>query len=143
MWDSLRQRVASLIGPRAGRAAVGRRGEREAVRLLRRGRYKILERNFTVRQGEVDVIAFRDGVVVFVEVRSRTGPCELDPVLTVTPAKQRRVLKAAETWCTENAPLPPGSSRRFDVITVVFPPRGRPVVRHYENAFGQSPGSFA
>jgi putative endonuclease len=121
---------------------VGRRGEREAVRHLRRLGYRILERNFSVRQGEVDIVAFRGGALVFVEVRSRTGPCALDPILTVTPAKQRRVLKAAQTWCTANAPLPAGSSRRFDVVTVVFPPEGRPAVRHYENAFGEGSGSF-
>jgi putative endonuclease len=142
MWNRLRQRIASLVRRPTGRAAIGRRGEREAARLLRRKGYRILERNFTVRQGEVDVVAFHDGVLVFVEVRSRTGPCELDPAVTVTRPKQLRVLKAAQTWCALNAPLPAGSSLRFDVISAVFPPDGRPVLRHYENAFQQSAGSF-
>ena len=66
--------VAGLFGPRGGSARdqLGRRGERVAARLLKSKGYRILTRNWTITQGEVDLVAFRDGVVAFVEVRSQT-----------------------------------------------------------------------
>lgn len=125
------------------RAQVGRRGEEEAVRLLRRQGYEIVERNYRVTRGEVDVVAFRDGVLAFVEVRSRTEPAQIAPVLTITLRKQQRIIRAARTYATLNGPLPGDCHLRFDVISVLFPKDGgRPSVEHIENAFHDGPRGF-
>lgn len=118
------------------RYRVGRRGEREAVRHLKRRGYTILERNFRVPRGEIDVIAFRDGVVVFVEVRSVTGPARLDPRLTVGRTKRRRIVRAAGTYASRHGLEHEDVGRRFDVVTIIFPPAdGAPVINHVPGAF--------
>ncbi len=113
MLERIRSLLRSLPGLRRAaeddpspRRAVGRRGERAAARHLKRQGYRILERNYATRRGEVDIVAFRYGVLAFVEVRSQTEPVLIDPVVTVTRAKQLRVIKAAQAYCTRHG-LPP------------------------------------
>jgi len=146
LLNRLWRRVLRLAG-RDGRGPahlrVGRLGEHEAVRTLKRKGYTVLERNFAVRQGEVDVIVFRDGTVAFVEVRTQTAPARIDPAATITRRKQRRVIKAARQYSTlrdlgrENVIL------RFDVVLVLLDDDGRPVnVEHIEDAFQATAGGF-
>jgi putative endonuclease len=142
---AVRQFFQGLLsgGSPSGRAAVGRRGEVEAVRLLKRKGYEIVERNYRVTRGEVDVIAFRDGVLAFVEVRSRTEPAQIAPVRTVTPRKQARIIRAARTYATLNGPLPDDCHMRFDIVSVLFPGGGgRPAVEHIEDAFHEGARGF-
>ncbi len=126
----------------SSRQAVGRRGERAAARHLRRQGYRILERNFTTRRGEVDIVAFRQGVLAFVEVRSQTEPVLIDPVVTVTRAKQLRVIKAAQAYCARHGLPREQVSLRFDVISVRFGEGRRAELRHIEDAFGTSGKRF-
>ncbi len=133
------RRALRLLGRDAGGAAhlrVGRRGEREAVRCLRRKGYTILQRNFTAPDGEVDVIAFRDGTVAFVEVRCQTAPARIEPARTITRRKQRRVIRAARRYCTRHALAREDVLLRFDAVLVLLDERGRPLsVEHIEDAF--------
>lgn len=123
------------------RAATGKLGEAVAARFLRKRGYQVLARNYATRLGEIDLVVFRGGTVAFVEVRSVNEPAGPDPALTVTPAKQRRVVRAAEEYCTRNG-LRGRAALRFDVIAVRFPESGRPELRHYENAFESSRRGF-
>jgi putative endonuclease len=124
-------------------ARVGRRGEKEAARHLRRNGYTILERNYRIRQGEIDLVAFRDGVLAFVEVRAQTEPVLIDPLRTITRGKQRRIIKAAQTYAALNDLQSRDLSLRLDVITVLFDEQGRPrQVSHVEGAFHESPKGF-
>lgn len=121
----------------------GRRGEDAAASHLLSEGYKLLERNYRIRQGEIDLVAFRDGTLVFVEVRSRTLPNPLDPALTVTRRKQLCVLKAAQHYLTHHRPRNENVTIRFDVMTVSFgPPGSEPQIKHIENAFQRSAKSF-
>ena len=97
-----------------------------------------MERNFATRRGEVDIVAFRAGVLAFVEVRSQTEPVLIDPAVTVTRRKQLRVIKAAQAYCTATACPATSVALRFDVITVRFGKGGKAEVRHIEDAFGTS-----
>jgi putative endonuclease len=124
------------------RGAVGRRGERAAARHLKRQGYRILERNFTTRRGEVDIVAFRQGVLAFVEVRSQTEPVLIDPEVTVTRGKQLRVIKAAQAYCTARRLPREDVALRFDVITVRFGKGRKAELRHIEDAFGTSGKRF-
>ena len=55
------------------RKNVGDSGEDFAARILEESGYQIIERNYSTRYGEIDIIAFRDGVLHFIEVKTRTG----------------------------------------------------------------------
>ncbi len=115
------------------RRQFGDRGEALAVALLERDGYEILERNVNCRHGEIDIIAVKDTVHCFVEVRSRATDVWGVPAESVIFAKQRKVVKAALWWMQrerllERVPV------RFDVISVVG--RGADArVEHLPNAF--------
>ena len=109
-------------------------GEERAARYLRRKGYRILERNFRCRQGEIDIIARRGGVVAFVEVKLRKNPDFGEAREFVTVTKQRRVAAAAELWLSRTGcELQP----RFDVIEIYAPEgeRGPLRLEHIEDAF--------
>ncbi len=96
---------------------IGNKGEELAVRCLRRNGYKILCRNFSVpRVGELDIVAKDGEYLCFVEVRLRSRSDYGTPAETVTPAKQRRIVRAAQCYLRrssiENTPV------RFDVVEV-------------------------
>ena len=120
-----------LAGGRSGQAA-GRRGEDLACRHLEAQGYQILERNYRCRLGEIDIIARRGDLTVFIEVKTRTGPGHGAGHEAVTFTKRQRVIRAAESYAAarrlSDMPI------RFDVISVDLGPEG-PKVRH-------DPGSF-
>ena len=74
---------------------LGREGEDRAAQFLKKQGYKILERNYSTPQGEIDLIALHRGEVVFVEVKTRTNDAYGAPELAVNPRKQKRMVKAA------------------------------------------------
>jgi putative endonuclease len=77
------------------RKMLGREGEdRAASYLVKRG-YRILERNYSTRQGEIDLIALDRDEVVFVEVKTRTNDAYGSPEHAVNRRKQGRMIKAA------------------------------------------------
>jgi putative endonuclease len=113
--------------------ALGVEGESIAVAFLERLRYRVIERNFRCKGGEVDIIA-RDGkTLVFVEVKTRKNAAYGPPQLAVTPFKQRQISKAALTWLAKNRRLDEGA--RFDVVAITLDPSGAPLIEHIPNAF--------
>jgi len=74
---------------------LGKEGEDRAARFLAKKGYKILERNYSTRSGEIDLVALHNGEVVFVEVKTRTSDAYGAPELAVNPRKQLRMIKAA------------------------------------------------
>lgn len=115
--------------------SLGRWGEEQAARYLRRKGYAIIDRNFSCRYGEVDIIARKRGILAFVEVKLRKNDSFAQAKEFVTYAKQRRVTAAAQLWLsTAGCELQP----RFDVIEI-YAPQGensrRLDIRHVENAF--------
>lgn len=96
--------------------SAGRRGEDRAVAFLRASGYRILERNFRCKLGELDIIA-RDGdALVFVEVRTRSHGRQGSALEAVSAAKQRQVVRVASYYLAsrrmESAPC------RFDVVGI-------------------------
>lgn len=111
--------------------ATGERGEKLAARLLRRKGYRILERNFQTRFGEIDLIARKGDQLVFVEVKTRAPGAPVIGRDAVDAAKQARVRAAAlQYWQAGFTALQP----RFDVMEVVLSPEGA-LIEHIENAF--------
>ncbi len=76
--------------------AVGKAGEDNAVKYLQKQGYRILERNFRCRFGEIDLIARDKGVLVFIEVKTRRSRAFGPPAMAVTPEKQRHLIKASQ-----------------------------------------------
>lgn len=74
---------------------LGKEGEDRAARFLKKQGYRILERNYSTPQGEIDLIALHRGEIVFVEVKTRTNEAYGAPELAVNPRKQMRMIKAA------------------------------------------------
>ena len=94
----------------------GQRGERLATLYLRIRGYRILERNFLCPGGELDIVAEKGGVVVFVEVRTRKKGALVDPLDSLDDRKIARFIRAARHYLwTRRKSSQPG---RFDIITV-------------------------
>lgn len=103
--------------------------ENKAVLFLKEKGYRILERNFYTRFGEIDIIAMDGDYLVFAEVKYRKGSYRGAALEAVTPAKQRRIIQSAryymyKKYYREDVPC------RFDVIGF----EGEDVV-HIPNAF--------
>lgn len=122
------------------RRVTGNFGEGEAAKLLKKRGYKILAKNRVEGDGEIDIIAADSEFTVFVEVKTRKygvdNPVEPRAASSVTPEKQRRIIKAAKTYLAYN---PTDKKVRFDVIEVYYDTEGakRRVreINHLEGAF--------
>ena len=113
----------------------GNWGEEKAASYLRRRGYKIIDRNCRYRQGEIDIVAEKRDLVVFVEVKTRKNAEYAEAREFVTAAKQQRVIAAAQMWMQENACE---KQPRFDVIEVYSPDGEKSLnikINHIENAF--------
>ena len=123
-------------GRQAAKQALGAFGERLAAAHLESKGYRILERNYRRREGEIDIVAASGGCLVFVEVRTRRGQEQGSAVESVSPAKGARLAALAEAYCQERTDLPP--DRRIDVVAVELSPAGRLLsIQHIENAVGE------
>ena len=104
---------------------LGAMGEAAAAEWLRKKKWKILAMNYRCRFGELDVVA-RDGKeLVFVEVKLRRTGGYAPAAEYVTPAKQRKLRLAAESWLAENDLDDPPC--RFDVVEVYLDRSGERV----------------
>lgn len=97
--------------------AIGTQGENVAVQYLQKSGYKVLERNFNCRYGEIDIIALHNDYYVFLEVKSRNTSAFGTPREAVKPYKQRRIVDSAKYWMFKNRKT--GVPVRFDVVEVV------------------------
>lgn len=120
-------------------ADVGRRGEDVAAAYLEAKGLRVMDRNYRFGREEVDVVCFEPtpdnegGVIVFVEVKARSGDGFGPPEAAVDEAKQRAIMRVAEAYLHERRLMP--SPVRFDVVAVRFS-GGDPHIEHFENAFG-------
>jgi len=116
----------------AQHTTTGAQGEEIAVRYLTGRRYEIVERNYRCRHGEIDIIARRRNVLVFVEVKTRRSRAFGSPLEAVSLKKQRSISAAAQTYLQHNRLA--GCAARFDVIGVLLC-GGATDLEHIENAF--------
>jgi putative endonuclease len=116
-----------------GRKALGAAGERLAAARLQAAGYVIRAMNYRCAVGEVDIIAEEGGDIVFVEVKTRRGVAFGLPEEAVTPAKQRKLIAAAQTYLEEAET--PEASWRIDVVGVALSVAGKlEEVRIYRHA---------
>ena len=110
----------------------GLQGELVAERWLRSRGWRVLQRRYRSGHRDIDLIAERDGLVAFVEVKARAGRDFGDPVEAVNWRKRNQLVRSATTWIDRHGR--PGETYRFDVIGVLVA-SGRVRIRHVENAF--------
>ena len=122
------------------RRSLGALGERLAREHLERAGYAVVERNYRSRRGEIDVIAFGHGALVFCEVKtrvsgSRAGPAA--PLDGIGPGKQRRLRLLAREWLSaRRGARPVAETLRFDAIGVTVDTTGALLsLEHLEGAF--------
>lgn len=109
----------------------GPKGEQLAEKFIEQKGYEIRARGFRALGGEIDLIAVKNDVLIFVEVKTATTPHFGQPETRVTPAKQAQIIKIAKAYLRQH---PDHAAPRFDVIAVDLT-QPHPTIRHYENAF--------
>lgn len=111
---------------------VGRLGEDMAAEFLRKKSYTIVQRNFRFARGEIDIVASKDNVLIFVEVKTARGKAFGAPELWVDERKQKQIGMVAEKYLQETGAG--DQDCRFDVIAIDLN-ETEPEIRHIENAF--------
>lgn len=114
------------------RQVLGKEGERIAERFLKKKGYKLVERNYRCAAGEIDLILLDRRVIVFVEVKTRTGHGFGTPLEAVEFRKQRKMIHAAQYFLSARGLHQ--REARFDVVGISWP-QSEPLVEHIENAF--------
>jgi putative endonuclease len=111
--------------------AIGIWGEDLARTYLEENGYAIIARNVRTAHGEIDIIASKDELIVFVEVKTRTSHVFAYPEASVTPRKQTHMLSAAEAYLDQHPEF--SDSWQFDVIAIEGKPGGQAHIEHFEN----------
>lgn len=114
---------------------IGDEGEDLAAAYLESKGYTILEQNYFFERAEVDIVAYDDTCIVFVEVKRRANRVFGNPEEYVTEEKKKNIFKAAEAWLYERKM--DGSPVRFDIVSIVQQDNEAPDITHFENAFWQ------
>ena len=115
------------------RRDLGDFGERVAKAHLEANGYRILATRFRVREGEIDIVAQRGGVVAFVEVKTRRGDALGGAREAIDARKAQRLVTVAEAFGQQHPELPP--ERRIDLIAIDLDADGRVLsLQHIENA---------
>jgi putative endonuclease len=120
--------------------AFGQSAEDMAEQMLRKKGYRILERNFRVAGGELDLIADDQGILVFIEVKARRGQHFGGAPYAITTRKKQQIIKLASCYLSQRDLI--NQNCRFDAILVVGTNEHPPQVTHIEQAFEVSSSAW-
>lgn len=112
---------------------LGNYGEQQAAAYLRKQGYEVLAQGYKNYCGEIDIIARKRNVLVFVEVKTRTNVRNGLPCEAVGWKKQQRLLRAGAVYMAAGRST--DLACRFDVVEVYIQPDGEVRLRQIENAF--------
>jgi len=115
----------------------GKKAEVAVVNLLKANHFKILEQNYTKFCGEIDIIAQKDDVIIFVEVKARNNT-QTSMFEIVTPSKQQKIIQTARTYIAETNCHQ--KTHRFDVALVAGNKCDDTKITYIPNAFYQKGG---
>lgn len=115
----------------------GNIGEDFACDYLIKNGYSILERNYISYRGELDIIALKNNVIIFIEVKTRTQIACGYPSESVNKRKQQQIYKVAEYYLYSKKLL--NSKVRFDVIEVYLYGSNSFKINHLEDVITDSP----
>jgi putative endonuclease len=115
------------------RRVVAERGENLAVDFLRTRGFRIVERNWSCREGEIDIVCERDGVLHFVEVKTRTSAQFGSPAEAITKTKLRRFATAIQRFLAQRTDLM--VPFQADAFSIFLLKNDRPIIEYIEHVF--------
>ncbi len=107
------------------RKELGKKGEEIALRFLKKNGYRMIERNYICKMGEMDIIAREKDTLVFIEVKTRTSTEFGPPQLAVNASKQRQLSKVALNYLNERRLK--DVKARFDVVAILLGQKGEEI----------------
>ena len=110
----------------------GHWGEERAAEFLQKEGYRIVVKNYRHRHAEIDLIAEKDKLLIFVEVKTRSGTGFGMPEEFVNYTKSRLIMKAAEHYIFDTDWM---FDVRFDIVSILILPNGNLNIRHIQDAF--------
>lgn len=131
-FEKISPKAAFLPMTKTKKRKIGDIGEDIACKYLRKKDYKILDRNFLKSFGEIDIIAIKDGVISFVEVKTRKNDSFKPASLDVDYYKKERIRKTAQAYIMEKDLADFLIS--FDICEVYLE---RKMIHYIKNAFGE------
>jgi putative endonuclease len=114
---------------------LGRKGENLAKTFLENSGYEILDENWTHGRAEIDLVAYKNSVIIFAEVKTRTGNSFGEPEDFVDNRKQKLLAEAADEYIYL---MDHQGEVRFDIISVLFDKNANYTLKHIEDAFWPS-----
>lgn len=124
----------------------GAEGERLAAEFLLKSGYRLVLSNFKVPvgrnnrdavvTGEIDLIAYDEDKLCFIEVKTRSSDEFASPLAAVDLRKQRQIIRTARMY--RKIFQLSGSKVRFDVVSIILPPKSRPKIELFKNYFSES-----
>lgn len=115
------------------KATLGQFGEDLAADYLRQQGYRILERNFRNKLGEIDIIAKEGDTICFVEVRTKTSLEQGHPLESISERKKKQMIRMASSYLKDKKLF--DSEVRFDVVAVLPENKGEDRIELIKNAF--------
>lgn len=101
---------------------IGKRGEDFAANFLRKKGYRIIERNFKKRYGEIDIVARDKDILVFVEVKTRKSTEFGSPLEAITPWKLKALVRSCYYYKSIHPEFP--EALRIDLVAIDLSPSG-------------------
>jgi putative endonuclease len=110
---------------------IGQWGEDKAVEYLKSKRYKILQRNYKTKWGEIDIVAQDKKTIVFAEVKTLKDNPFISPEDHIDERKKRQLAKMAQIYLSDKK-IPLQSDIRIDIVTIAFN-NGAKIIKHFKN----------
>jgi putative endonuclease len=114
---------------------LGRKGEAMAKAHLEATGYEVIDENWVFGKAEIDLIAYKNSVIIFAEVKTRTGNAFGEPEDFVDDRKQRLLVEAADEYIYL---MNHQGEVRFDIISILFDRNNNHTLKHIEDAFWPS-----
>ena len=114
---------------------LGRKGESLAKTFLEEAGYEILDENWTHGKCEVDLIVYKDGIIIFAEVKTRTGNGFGEPEDFVDNRKQKLLAEATDEYIYL---MDHQGEVRFDIVSILFDRNANYTLKHIEDSFWPS-----
>jgi putative endonuclease len=135
-WKAFLSRVVGRLRKSSPQSpphiALGRKGERVAERFLKNKGWRLHSRNVRMSGGEIDLIfEDPDRTIIFVEVKTRASD-SYHAEWSINARKRRRLIHLAQRLAKRNRWT--NRKLRIDLVVIVWPERGKPVIRHHESA---------
>jgi putative endonuclease len=114
---------------------LGQKGEAMAKAHLEATGYEIMDENWVFGKAEIDLIAYKNKIIIFTEVKTRTGNGFGEPEDFVDARKQRLLVEAADEYIYL---MNHEGEVRFDIISILFDRNNNHILKHIEDAFWPS-----